>query len=132
MMILSMIFGDGLLVYQLFQISKIENIKKWSSDRMAPWFLTLSMVTNVATAYGFGKPRTGGGYLSMLVFGLLMVLCVKFPGLWDWCEKSFFDNSTFWSKKVSSKFGVYKFLVFSEILGHNFNPPILNCTDRDF
>ncbi len=63
MMILSMIFGDGLLVYQLFQISKIENIKKWSSDRMAPWFLTLSMVTNVATALGFGKSIQGRIYL---------------------------------------------------------------------
>jgi hypothetical protein len=36
------------------------------------------------------------------------------------------------SKKVSSKFEVYKFLVSSEILGHNFNPPILNYTNREF
>ncbi len=28
------------------------------------------------------------------------------------------------SKEVSSKFGVYKFIVFNEILGHNFNPRI--------
>ncbi len=38
-----------------------------------------------------------------------------------------------WSTKVSSKFGVYKFLVFSEIQGHNFKPPlpILNYTNRE-
>ncbi len=36
------------------------------------------------------------------------------------------------SKKVSAKFEVYKFLVFSKILGHNFNAPILNYTNRDF
>jgi hypothetical protein len=36
------------------------------------------------------------------------------------------------SEKVSSKFGVYKLLVFSEMLDHNFNPPVLNYTNRDF
>jgi hypothetical protein len=36
------------------------------------------------------------------------------------------------SKKVSSKFGVYKFLLFSKILGHNFITPILNYTNREF
>jgi len=36
------------------------------------------------------------------------------------------------SKKASSKLEVYKFLVFSKILGHSFNAPILNYTNRDF
>jgi hypothetical protein len=31
---------------------------------------------------------------------------------------------------VSSKFGVYKFLVFSEILVHSFKPPISDYTKR--
>jgi hypothetical protein len=35
------------------------------------------------------------------------------------------------SSQVSSKFGVYKFLVFSEILVHSFNSPILDCTNRE-
>ncbi len=36
------------------------------------------------------------------------------------------------SKTVSSKFGVDKFLVFSEILAHSFNSFILNYANRDF
>jgi hypothetical protein len=36
-----------------------------------------------------------------------------------------------WSSQVSSKFGVYKFLVFSEILIHSFKPPILDYTNRE-
>jgi hypothetical protein len=35
------------------------------------------------------------------------------------------------SSQVSSKFGVYKFLVFSEILVHSFKPPILDYTNRE-
>jgi hypothetical protein len=35
------------------------------------------------------------------------------------------------SSQVSSKFGVYKFLAFSEILVHSFKPPVLNYTNRD-
>ncbi len=31
-----------------------------------------------------------------------------------------------------SKFEVYKLLVFSKIMGHYFNPSILNYTNRDF
>ncbi len=37
-----------------------------------------------------------------------------------------------WSKKVSSKFGVCKFLVLSEILAHSYNFPIFGCANRDF
>ncbi len=36
-----------------------------------------------------------------------------------------------WSSQVSSKFGVYKFLAFSEILVHSFKPPILDYTNRE-
>ncbi len=35
------------------------------------------------------------------------------------------------SSQVSSKFGVYKFLVFSEILVHSFKPPILDYANRE-
>jgi hypothetical protein len=35
------------------------------------------------------------------------------------------------SSQVSSKFGVYKFLVFSEILVHSFKPSMLNYTNRE-
>jgi hypothetical protein len=34
-------------------------------------------------------------------------------------------------RKVSLKFRVYKFLVFSEILVHSFKLPILDCTNRE-
>ncbi len=37
----------------------------------------------------------------------------------------------FSSSQVSSKFGVYKFLVFSEILVHRLKPPILDYTNRE-
>jgi hypothetical protein len=39
------------------------------------------------------------------------------------------DNKT-WLSQVSSKFGVYKFLIFNEILVHSFKPPILDYTNR--
>ncbi len=32
---------------------------------------------------------------------------------------------------MSSKFGVYKFLVFSEILVHSFKPSVLDYTNRE-
>jgi hypothetical protein len=37
-----------------------------------------------------------------------------------------------WSKKVGSKFGVYKFLVFRELLAHSFNLYIFDYANRDF
>jgi hypothetical protein len=37
-----------------------------------------------------------------------------------------------WSKKVSSQFGVYKFLVFRKTLAHSSNCHIFGCANRDF
>jgi hypothetical protein len=44
------------------------------------------------------------------------------------------DNiiSVIGSKKVSSKFGVYKFYGFRENLAHSFNPHISDYANRDF
>ena len=37
----------------------------------------------------------------------------------------------FSSKKVNSKFRIYKFLVFSEVLAYTFYPPLSNCANRN-
>jgi hypothetical protein len=55
---------------------------------MAPWFITLSMFTNIATALGFGKPYTGA-HMEMLMFAVLVGFCIAYPGLWDWSEMFF-------------------------------------------
>jgi low affinity Fe/Cu permease len=53
---------------------------------MAPLFITLSMLTNIATSLAFGKPYTGV-YIGLVVFAVLIGVCVSYPGLWDWSEK---------------------------------------------
>ncbi len=77
--------------------------------------------------YDVKKVSSGFEYL-LLIFSLRLGLILKVVGM----DAELNSLSNGGSKKVSSKFGVYKFLVFSEILGHNFNPPILNYTNRDF
>jgi hypothetical protein len=41
------------------------------------------------------------------------------------------DMVKVWSREMSSKFGAYEFLVFSEILALNSNPSIFDYASRD-
>jgi hypothetical protein len=69
------------------------------------------------------KKVSSGFEYFLLIFSLRLGLILKVVEM----DAELNSLSNGGSKKVSSKF-----LVFSEILGHNFNHPILNHTNRDF
>ncbi len=75
-----------MLCFHIKQLFHIKNFFEKSKDQEAPLFIVLGILTNMATAAGFGKPNAPA---LVLIIGFLasVFICLFVPGLWGWSEK---------------------------------------------
>ncbi len=93
----------------------ISYIKVLANDQAQQSFINPNMCIKIINFVYILKNRTGDprevSHKNMILF-----LLISFSG----------------QKNVSSKFGVYRFLVFREILAHSSNPHISDYGNRNF
>ncbi len=86
----------------------------------------------VPRAYPHYIENTGDKEVKILIFfDKSIVGSIGYQGSFSAYSTEVLAATFQWSKKVSSKFGAYEFLVFSEILALNSNPSIFDYASRD-